>query len=297
MVDTTTKTKAAMLLELESIKGLLLEEDDIPILQEVEDAEAFDSQHFDLELRHTNNSDVDSVAINTGAFDEEDFDEHALDDVYENSRLDKGLSITDLSSSTTFTAQPSYSSFQETFSNKQSSQFTNTETPKPAPRVIVEEQQDFFDSPKPTASKPEAQSIEPEKDLLNTIDELEKHAAEVTANKFAQDAHKTNTRPSLAKATGENPFLPAHIRSRLHGNNPPPLFAQEAAKKIASTTIPSRLLGNTYGAAPVSKTAGLRNALIDSVIEKFMPEIEKELREKLQTLTKEQLEDLARYNS
>jgi hypothetical protein len=29
-----TKTKAAMLNELESIKGLLLEQDDIPILQE-----------------------------------------------------------------------------------------------------------------------------------------------------------------------------------------------------------------------------------------------------------------------
>ncbi|RZA01563.1 MAG: hypothetical protein EOO68_10300, partial [Moraxellaceae bacterium] len=35
MVDTKIKTKAAMLNELESIKGLLLEEDDIPILQEV----------------------------------------------------------------------------------------------------------------------------------------------------------------------------------------------------------------------------------------------------------------------
>ena len=35
MADNKTKTKAAMLIELESIKGLLKEEDDIPILQEV----------------------------------------------------------------------------------------------------------------------------------------------------------------------------------------------------------------------------------------------------------------------
>jgi len=234
MVDTTTKTKAAMLLELESIKGLLLEEDDIPILQEVE---LIESQTLD-----TNPLDVNEL---------------------------KEGEVKPLTFST-----------------------TAPEPIKPAPRVIVEEQQDFFAS---STSHAEQNQDDADSDLLNTIEELEKHTADVSAHKYSHDAHKAPVRPSLTKATGENPFLPAHIRSRLHGNNPPPLFAQEAARKIASASIPTRLLGNTFGAAqPTTKGTRLRNAIVDDIVEKFMPEIERELREKLELLTKEQLEDLNR---
>lgn len=223
MVDTTTKTKAAMLLELESIKGLLLEEDDIPILQEVELIEP-----NDLSTR-----DSEPLTFSTAA----------------------------------------------------------SEPLKPSPRVIVEEQQDFFSS---SASHPALNEDEHTTDLLDTIEELEQHTAEVTAHKLPHELHKTTPRPSLAKATGENPFLPAHIRSRLHGNNPPPLFAQETARKIASASVPTRLLGNTFGANQGSKGTRLRNAIIDDIVEKFMPDIERELREKLEMLTKEQLDELNR---
>lgn len=281
MAETTTKTKAAMLLELESIKGLLLEEDDIPILQEVEESEGFSSESFDIDTSHTDDLDLDAEDFKAAELYEEDFDENALDE-----ELIHPQSST--FSSSTFEPQPLI---------KNSHHSVENETAKPVTRLIVEEQQDFFDSPSPANSlKSETQQIASEKDLLNTIDELEKHTAEVAASKFSQDLHKTSARPSLAKATGENPFLPAHIRSRLHGNNPPPLFAQETAKKIASSSIPSRLLGNTFGATQINKTTGLRNAIIDSLVEKFMPDIEKELRDKLQTLTKEQLEELNRFN-
>jgi len=215
MVDTNIKTKAAMLHELESIKGLLLEEDDIPILQEV------------IEPQHQPAPDAVKV---------------------------------------------------ETFA-------------KPAPRIIVEEQQDFFDSHQPGATH-EIHSTQSDSELLNTIDELEKHTAEVTANKFSNDVHKSPVRPSLAKATGENPFLPAHIRSRLHGNNPPPLFAQETARKIASTSAPSRLLGNTSLFTSPVKTNQTQQDIIDSVIEKLMPEIEKELRTRLEAMSKNLLDEL-----
>lgn len=219
MVDTKIKTKAAMLNELESIKGLLLEEDDIPILQEI-------------------------------------IEQQAQQPITEN------LSIT---------------SEAET-------------TAKTTARIIVEEQQDFFESLHHIELGAHDESAS---ELLNTIDELEKHTTEVTANKLANDAHKTTfARPNLAKATGENPFLPAHIRSRLHGNNPPPLFAQETARKIASSSLPSRLLGNTF--TTPAKTLSSHDDIIDSLIEKFMPEIEKELRIKLEALSKTQLENLAR---
>ena len=226
MVDPTTKTKAAMLLELESIKGLLLEEDDIPILQEVEDID----QHLPESYATA------SPLITFGSQEIEPAD-------------------------------------------------------RPGARPIVEEQQDFFNSSLNTAHV-EPHTTNSDSELRDTIEELAKHTAEVTINKFAQDAHKSTTRPSLAKATGENPFLPAHIRSRLHGNNPPPLFAQETARKIASSSIPSRLLGNTFGLSQATKPVNHRQTIIDGLVEKFMPEIEKELREKLQTMTKEQLEEL-----
>ena len=43
----TNKTKAEILQELESIKGLLLEEDDIPILQEMEGEDEILNEEFD----------------------------------------------------------------------------------------------------------------------------------------------------------------------------------------------------------------------------------------------------------
>lgn len=220
MVDTKIKTKAAMLNELESIKGLLLEEDDIPILQEVME--------------------------------------------------------------------------QQTPPVSETPSLTNaTETAaKAAARIIVEEQQDFFHSHTP-ATVHETHFTESDSELLDTIDELEKHTAEVTAHKFAGDLHKApSNRPSLAKATGENPFLPAHIRSRLHGNNPPPLFAQETARKIAGSSVPSRQLGNTSIFTSPIKTTTSQQDIIDSIIEKLMPDIEKELRARLDVMSKHLLDEL-----
>lgn len=222
MVDPKNKTKAAMLHELESIKGLLLEEDDIPILQEVIEPQTPPVPKTEAEaIRSAHETEIAAKA---------------------------------------------------------------------AARIIVEEQQDFFESHRVAH---EAHPTESDSELLDTIDELEKHTAEVTAGKFTGDMHKTNSaRPSLAKATGENPFLPAHIRSRLHGNNPPPLFAQETARKIASSSVPSRLLGNTSIFTSPVKTITSQQDIIDSIIEKLMPDIEKELRARLEVMSKQLLDEL-----
>lgn len=239
----TTKTKAAMLNELESIKGLLLEEDDIPILQE----------------------EVIEQAVQ---------------------------------------------GFHAKATAPQESAATMTAQTKAATRIIFEEQQDFFHAhshsetihnhnhthththnqshcDQETAAKDLVDS-----ELLDTLSELEKHTAEVTAGKLAKDAHKHSfARPNLAKATGENPFLPEHIRSRLHGNNPPPLFATETAKKIASSSIPTRQLGNTFTVASNTKSNHQQD-IIDSIIDKMMPEIEQELRSRLELMSKTLLEEL-----
>ena len=90
----------------------------------------------------------------------------------------------------------------------------------------------------------------------------------------------SDNRP-LAKASGENPFLPQHIRERLHGNNPPPLFEYEAAKKI---------IRSTKVAAP--KTGKPRQYLIEEVMLSMMPQIEIELRHRLFAMSVEDLERL-----
>lgn len=236
MGDTKIKTKAAMLNELESIKGLLLEEDDIPILQEV----------------------IEQQATHTPA----------------QSKPEQ--------------KQPE----NTTISN------TIAET-----KTLHEEQQDFFSSPLYTPPHSEFEHtdstdkypLDSAKDLLDTLSDLEKHAEEVTSNKLHDNQKSVFARPNLAKATGENPFLPEHIRARLHGNNPPPLFANETARKISGASIPSRQLGNTFslGAASSStKTNNYQEDIIDSIINKMMPEIERELRNRLEAMSKNILDEL-----
>lgn len=239
MGDTKTKTKAAMLTELESIKGLLLEEDDIPILQEV----------------------IEQQAARTPS--QQEFKTQELK-IQEQQAIAKNLAEA---------------------------------------KIIREEQQDFFSSPIYTSTHTDFDLDEANEDypldsaneLLDTLSDLEKHTEEVTANKLFDAQKSTLARPSLAKATGENPFLPQHIRERLHGNNPPPLFIEETAKKIASTSTPSRQLGNTFSFGATShatKTNHYQQDIIDSIIDKMMPDIERELRTRLETLTKAMLDEL-----
>lgn len=234
-----TKTKAAMLNELESIKGLLLEEDDIPILQEVIEQQA----------------------------------------------------------EPTPTVSEAIVQHPETHMTAQNNALQNNTSPNNAApaKTIFEEQQDFFHSASNSnLSDHRAATFEREhsnSELLDTLSELEKHTAEVTAGKLARDTNKHSfERPNLAKATGENPFLPEHIRARLHGNNPPPLFANITARKISTTSVPSRQLGNTFTVASTAKS-NHQHDIIESIIEKMMPEIEKELRARLELMHQDLLDE------
>lgn len=78
---------------------------------------------------------------------------------------------------------------------------------------------------------------------------------------------------SITRASGENPFLPEHIRARLHGNRPPPLVEDLLDSGTDASTT--------------------RAALIDEVIQASLPDIEARLRARLYALSDEQLQDLA----
>lgn len=84
---------------------------------------------------------------------------------------------------------------------------------------------------------------------------------------------------SITRASGENPFLPQHIRERLHGNRPPPL--------VDETPAPHSLGKVDDAPAPVS-----RAALINEVVQASLPDIESRLRARLDAMTDEQLLNL-----
>jgi hypothetical protein len=252
MGENKTKTKAAMLDELESIKGLLLEEDDIPILQEV-----------------IENKDAPEAPPASP------------------SRTVKPVAAS---------PAPEDTKPNRVETNETSNLLTDSKTKSnPAAKTVFEEQQDFFHSAFSAGSNTTLYG-EAGKELMDTLGELEKHTADVAANKFSVDINKIGTRSSLAKATGENPFLPQHIRARLHGNNPPPLFEHEAAHKIATTTVPARQLGNTFSSSSINlgneKANSHQRDIFDSIFEKMMPVLEKELRNRLEIMTRNLLDEL-----
>ncbi len=202
----TNKTKAEILQELESIKGLLLEEDDIPILQDAEIIAEAPPHPATTETRQPVSPYTahESVLPGQGSLFED-------------------------------AAHASHANF---FSTQKTDQQTNTHSA----------------------------------DL-----EQKKHGF---ASHLNNPAHSHATRPQV-KATGENPFLPQHIRERLHGNNPPPLFEYEAAKKIISATKTT-----------AAKTGKPRQQLVDDVLRSLMPQVERELRHRLFAMNVDDLEKL-----
>jgi hypothetical protein len=233
----TNKTKAEILQELESIKGLLLEEDDIPILQDMEDEDEILDEEFNSEppilfSRH------ESVLPGQGSL----FDE--LNPLKISSSFEDRITLDGHTPAVTSIAQQ----LQQNISTAQATP-TSQDNKKPG-----------FAS-----------------HLNNDISYTTTHTNHTTAHTTnAQQAQRT-----LAKASGENPFLPQHIRERLHGNNPPPLFEYETAKKIISST---KNIAN--------KTNKPRQYLVEEVMLSMMPQIERELRHRLFAMSVEDLERL-----
>lgn len=164
MPQNPKKTKSDILLELESIKGLLLEEDDIPILQEV------DHHHHSETHPQSSQKNTQPSGTQTSMFDE-------LEDI---------PIITDI----------------------------------------------------------------------------------------ASDIHR-----NTPKAMGENPFLPQHIRERLHGNNPPPIFDSDLSQKMHNNLKPKSHTEN-------------RHDLVNDLVKRYLPQIEQDLRLKLLAMTEDELKRL-----
>ncbi|WP_323815485.1 hypothetical protein [Cellvibrio sp. NN19] len=211
----TNKTKAEILQELESIKGLLLEEDHIPILQDME-------SRLDAQLERFSDAQTD--------------DDHIEPPVLTNRH--------------------------ESVLPGQGSLFD--ESSSPIAKIV--DQLNI----KPVAPAAAAAPNTPNPYRVPTQPQSQPQPQPLT----------TENRP-LAKASGENPFLPQHIRERLHGNNPPPLFEYETAKKIINSTKNI-----------AHKTNKPRQYLVEEVMLSIMPQLERELRQRLFAMSVEDLEKL-----
>lgn len=108
--------------------------------------------------------------------------------------------------------------------------------------------------------------------------ELEAHKND---GKSARDFVRTSSRPTV-KATGENPFLPKHIRDRLHtGKALIDIIKETPMPTEASRHLTEQVQDNLqhHPTADISRERIQR--IVEDVIALYMPRIEVELRERL----------------
>lgn len=103
---------------------------------------------------------------------------------------------------------------------------------------------------------------------------------------FTEEGRPPQSRPPRpTRATGENPFLPAHIRARLQGSQP----ALDAFK-TPPDNVEHKAADHKAGLSPNEA----RSALIDAIVRESLPELEAKLRERLAAYSEEALQRLAK---
>lgn len=280
------KTKSAILQELESIQGLLRDDDNIPVLQEVFISEAGKQQTLlpnnssmatqDLDALHqvfqTLSHTINNQGERSAQLDlpiKESWDKPALQ------------KTTHASNQLNHPVDPTGSVLQKPpLARQQSSLFSRD-----------------FNEADITAA---AMTLEPAK--LNEPlprSHVEKIDKASLAHDFSESVNysanasitRQPNRPSLAKASGENPFLPQHIRARLHGNNPPPLFDEPLITLTPQSVTSAATSFNTTAnpSSEVQDSLPDRQKLVQEVITNLLPQIQMELRQRLQIMTEDEL--------
>ncbi|WP_027329000.1 hypothetical protein [Marinimicrobium agarilyticum] len=97
---------------------------------------------------------------------------------------------------------------------------------------------------------------------------------------------------NVTRASGENPFLPAHIRARLHGNRPPPNWDQPAPDPTPPG--PSAVTEGPDAGDPASLPTPQemigRQQLIEQLVQECLPDMEARLRQRLHEASDTQLQ-------
>lgn len=132
---------------------------------------------------------------------------------------------------------------------------------------------------------PGAAPAEEQPSLFQTGEaEAEDEGPAASAETKLQAPEPDPARPSTAvprTTRSENPFLPQHIRDRLSANRKNQAALMESLNPLPPAKPPAK---------PVT-TPAQEQLLIDELVQRFLPEIEAALRERLQTLLQEQNKD------
>lgn len=159
-----------------------------------------------------------------------------------------------------------------------------------------------MDEPPATAAESLAPGVLPGQQSLFEKSRSDKSTAPLEPQD--EDQTTRSQRKSESKARGENPFLPKHIRDRLHTNKAlldiikeSPLSPAAASRlseyspggskdgtqeKPASEATPQRNDSNADSAPAMAEPANDRlSQMVDDIIAVYLPKIEAELREKL----------------
>jgi|GEM_PF-571447 len=275
MQNQNGKTKTAMLIELESIKDLLVEDDDIPILQEVivsQPTTALEETQqeenlFEDSLFEENQPEsilLEKIQIEDNLSEESSQEENwSAEEHQEVFLLEVEATPEDIDLALNPTAAPENLIVQE----QEQEQIKEHKT---------EQQQDFFGlsvfGDLPTPSTTQYTDIKTATSLSETKPVI--------------------SRTASAKPAGQNPFLPEHIRARLHGNNPPPTFTLENTPKNKNPNPFTRSSTNQAQYSSTKKMNAHQQQLIDDIMDSMLPEIERELRERLETMSKTALAEL-----
>ena len=287
----------ALLQELESIKSLLLEEMDSMAAQELDGLNIAADDHTNIntdsamvafETEFPTDAPITSPPVLDDDF--EDFNIPLLDpdSAIENDvESDTEKSIDHKINSTADSTVPEDAHLDIPLLEMPPEQVINTVSDTPRHKENKTSQQNLFDRPHrqntlensaPTTSNgSDSSSGTPDDILLNNNTLLHDDPTE---------HHKTQNVASSQRVTanGENPFLPQHIRDRLHGNR----MAIKEAKTQQTKSVQTQKNQSRKQHSNIDKHNP--DQILDQLIAEFIPQIEAKLRLQLQPILEQQLQ-------
>ncbi|MBX2807660.1 MAG: hypothetical protein KTR20_03425 [Cellvibrionaceae bacterium] len=90
--------------------------------------------------------------------------------------------------------------------------------------------------------------------------------------------------PKKQRASGDNPFLPQHIRERLNGASAPLAYSatQTSTNSSTMTAVQTTAVNKQLPPLVVAPTPKASSTLVDQLVAEYLPMIEAELRRRLQ---------------
>lgn len=301
MADNKYKTKAELLDELESIKSLLLEQGgdaadlpsphDVPLLNQVVDKDNNSGEPMPPVLTVTASYEG-ATTLNTGELTTTDLSDytktvpedkqpHSLENVYStlSGPADEEQELDEI-------RQAYHDAISEPPLPFYGGAATNCDKTIDIEEKIAETLADeqSLATPEPEAQKASAATSPLNSGNQQSLFELSDDTPAVVTTKELPKAELVTPKPDrkrrqsrpIPKPTGENPFLPQHIRDRLQANrapgNQPPALTVEPLYRENLEHHAERLLSE--------------------VIKEFLPKIEAELHSRLQALIKDHLNEL-----